>query len=391
MRKPATIHNKSEQEGSEYLYASIHDSNDSFLEERSPPFLTKNSSQISDDSDCFSDSSRKIRKKRNTYHKISDEIRLELLNSVRDGETLKSAAKRFNINYSSAKSILHTYRKEGRILKKSAQERGFKTKDSTDSETKEESKPPKLTKKNSTKSKKTTQSLSSITEQTKCETMSNQCSEDNSPLGSVTGLNDNFMNLLTVGSQENQYEKESRFKIQNEAPFIGNVRKGSTKENEQVIGQPIDNYYGTGYRMTAQGATFKQQPFDNMFRKHSDHHFSEAEAPEVPSYINFSNEFDAFNDTPAWNIRKFSQSEDFCQDPNSFSNFKAFNSSYEDKPQKFDFGMDFEEYREDNSNCPLKSFMDTQNLFRQALRKASIVSYSGSASGLRKSSIDFFN
>jgi len=68
---------------------------------------------------------KKIRKKRNAYHKIDDDIRLHLLQAVQRGETLKSAAKRFNVNYSSAKSIFHIYRKEGRILKKATTEKGF--------------------------------------------------------------------------------------------------------------------------------------------------------------------------------------------------------------------------------------------------------------------------
>jgi len=68
---------------------------------------------------------KRIRKKRNAYHKIDDEIRLHLLQSVQRGETLKSAAKRYNVNYSSAKSIFHIYRKEGRILKKATTEKGF--------------------------------------------------------------------------------------------------------------------------------------------------------------------------------------------------------------------------------------------------------------------------
>src|SRR5688572_11290313 len=69
--------------------------------------------------------SKKIRKKRNAYHKIDDNIRLGLLEAVQRGETLKSAAKRYQVNYSSAKSIFHIYRKEGRILKKATQEKPF--------------------------------------------------------------------------------------------------------------------------------------------------------------------------------------------------------------------------------------------------------------------------
>jgi len=75
------------------------------------------------DSDSLSDKSKKIRKRRSTYKKIDDKSRADLLNAVQEGETLKAAAKRYGINYSSAKSILHTFRKEGRIFKKSAQER----------------------------------------------------------------------------------------------------------------------------------------------------------------------------------------------------------------------------------------------------------------------------
>ena len=76
--------------------------------------------------DSCSINSKKIRKKRNAYQKIDDDTRLKLLEDVQqNGETLKAAARKYNINYSSAKSILFTYRKEGRILKKSGQERFF--------------------------------------------------------------------------------------------------------------------------------------------------------------------------------------------------------------------------------------------------------------------------
>jgi len=88
------------------------------------------------DTDSISDQSKKIRKRRSTYKKIDDGTRAKLLEAVHQGETLKAAAKRYDINYSSAKSILHTFRKEGRIFKKSAQERNSRkrTKSSNDLE-----------------------------------------------------------------------------------------------------------------------------------------------------------------------------------------------------------------------------------------------------------------
>jgi len=41
-------------------------------------------------------------------------------------------------------------------------------------------------------------------------------------------------------------------------------------------------------------------------------------------------------------------------------------------------------------NCPFKSFMDTQRLLRDALRKASFSSFNGKYGGYRKGSVDFF-
>jgi len=72
----------------------------------------------------ISSNSKKISKKRTKYNKINNEIRLKLIDAVeKDGELLKSAAKRFNVNYSSAKSIFQTYRKEGRVLRKTNKNR----------------------------------------------------------------------------------------------------------------------------------------------------------------------------------------------------------------------------------------------------------------------------
>jgi hypothetical protein len=85
-------------------------------------------SETSSQSECMSGYSKKIVKKRKKYSKIDDQIRMKLLEDVqKNGDTLKAAAERYNVNYSSAKSIFHTYRKEGRILKKPANERYRRT------------------------------------------------------------------------------------------------------------------------------------------------------------------------------------------------------------------------------------------------------------------------
>jgi hypothetical protein len=126
MKRPSAINTKVLENSSDLLPNTAPSSSQTFIEEPVSPSNNNDNGNISD-TDSVSDSSR-LRKKRNTYQKISDDIRVNLLEAVQNGETLKAAAKRHKINYSSAKSILHTYRKEGRILKKSAQERTMKRK-----------------------------------------------------------------------------------------------------------------------------------------------------------------------------------------------------------------------------------------------------------------------
>jgi len=119
MKKHLSNPAKTEDDGSDALSTATHNSG-----HHSPSALHAHQNE---ETDSIGDGSKKIRKKRNAYQKIEDDVRLKLLEAVqKHGETLKSAAKKYKINYSSAKSILHTYRKEGRILKKSAQERNIK-------------------------------------------------------------------------------------------------------------------------------------------------------------------------------------------------------------------------------------------------------------------------
>lgn len=46
--------------------------------------------------------------------------------------TIKEAAKEFGVNFSTAKAILQTYRKEGRIGKKKTRDRNKKKRDDSD-------------------------------------------------------------------------------------------------------------------------------------------------------------------------------------------------------------------------------------------------------------------
>jgi len=64
------------------------------------------------------------------YSKITDDQRRDFIDAVENnGEKIIHAAKRFNINYSSAKSILNVFKSEGRSLKKMTRRRNEKDED----------------------------------------------------------------------------------------------------------------------------------------------------------------------------------------------------------------------------------------------------------------------
>jgi hypothetical protein len=146
--------------------------------------------------------SKKIRKKRNAYGKIDDEIRLKLLEAVQRGETLKSAAKRYQVNYSSAKSIFHIYRKEGRILKKMTQEKNFEFDLPTQSEL--EINPHLFMNANAVRLNPPYQrpafSHASQPLDFRPEMMFNSLQEINGHSSPINGLVDNFTELLKIGN-----------------------------------------------------------------------------------------------------------------------------------------------------------------------------------------------
>jgi len=368
MRRPSAINTKVQEDIFNAFSTTAPDSSN--LDEASSPYPLYDNGLS--DSDSFSDNSKKIRKKRNTYQKISDDIRVDLLDAVKNGETLKAAAKRHKINYSSAKSILHTYRKEGRILKKSAQERSIKKKVLSSPEIERPVKAPKLARKEneySTQSnRKTIQSTTPLAERKKFQTDNNQYNEEESPMKSTKELNTNYNSLM---------KNEIDIKASIEAPKPIKEETTAMTYTNHTEGMPSN-------RMA-----YSQ---DNFFMNYSDPHPTETgyghtytEGPEcTTNYMYFPREFDSFNDMATSMHGNSSHIEDI------YSRGFHMPSGTEDKHIKLEHGMHYEDSGENYLNCPLKSFMDTQNMFRDAMRKASFFSYNGNSSGLRKSSMDFF-
>jgi len=140
----------------------------------------------------------------------------------------------------------------------------------------------------------------------------------------------------------------------------------------------------------------KSKLFDSFFMNYSDFHFPEVGADylanEIHDYQNnmhVSNEFDPFNDVLTALQPRAPQNEEFFPDANAFFYPKGFNTvhPFEDKMGKIESGINHEDNVENAGTCPLKSFMDTQRLLQEALRKASVIN--GNA-GFRKNSFDLF-
>jgi len=363
-------------------------SNNGYPDDASSLTITRNSSLLSD-TDSLSDSSKKIRKKRNTYQKISDDIRVLLLEAVQNGETLKAAAKRHKINYSSAKSILHTYRKEGRILKKSAQERTTKKKSPTDSEFKMPSKATKSAKKENVQPDQSgDKGLHSLTvlERTKSEPAHFSVNEKASLISPKEGLKDNHLSMARTHSYEPHHQS-----VKEEAATLHcgyhasepTIRPFSVMENDHTHG---NDYLHHNNRFSYPKSRFFdysmshfEAPFGDMNADHHDH----------GNHISFTNNADTFHDnlTSPWGFKP-TYNEDYYHDHHSFFHRPTnMQNALEDKTNMN--GMEYENLGENSTNFPMRSFMDTQKLISE-LGKASVSGYNGNNSVYRKGSMDFY-
>jgi molybdenum-dependent DNA-binding transcriptional regulator ModE len=364
MKRSFTAIASHEDDADVFSTTNAHD----YIEENGSPAHSDNNDNGSE-SDC---SDQKSRKKRNAYQKISDDIRVSLLEAVQNGETLKAAAKRYKINYSSAKSILHTYRKEGRILKKSAQERTTKKKFGGASENKQSAtKSSKTVKKENAQvdenSYKQSKPLETLTKKVKTEAVSSHA-EEVLPLGKV----DNNRQ-----SHEDHHSKT--------LPIIPIV---APHEHEG----PMDMHFMNSRNVSRKNSMHQFKLFDNFHSMNfsdiafPDFNHMPGDAHDFQNYRRLSRDFDSFNDMVSALHGKPGQHEEHLHDPSIFLGPKSHVHG-DDKHGKTDNVMDFDDHGEATGNCPLRSFMDTQRMFRNALRKASFLSY-GSNTGFRKGSFD---
>jgi len=376
MRRPSALSSKLQEEIFGSFPAAPSNNTHKELDDEASSYLHDNSP--CSDSESFSDESRKIRKKRNTYQKIPDDIRMQLLEAVQNGETLKAAAKRHKINYSSAKSILHTYRKEGRILKKSAQERSTKRRILSNDEFEQPLKSSKFSKKENVQPAEDQLSMKSYQYNTLGDKMK---SDENGPMG-----------VLKIDNYEHHYEENTEVKPLGEVSLSNNTHQPMQKQDDKKPSQAQVGYdiermnqmeaiaaHNASRTMPKEDTlTVRPKMFDhfhmnyfegNPFETRTNHGL---EAPEFTNYTHYPREMESFSDMiSTWQNRSGQQDE---------------------HRHGTDTHATTDHTGGDMLGMPFMNFLETQRFFqRAAVRKASFVSYGGSSTGFRrKESFDLF-
>jgi len=390
MKRPSAINTKVHGDSTDLLNNTAPSSSQTYQDEPASP--SNNNGNISD-SDSISDSSR-LRKKRNTYQKIPDDVRVNLLEAVQNGETLKAAAKRHKINYSSAKSILHTYRKEGRILKKSAQERTMKRKGEASPDYSEEPKPTKQCKK---------ENVQPTSTDSKASKPVNMLADKKKPLAQSASNTQNENSTSTKGkataTTTKANQEESPVKVSTETAKLQTTEQPAQKDDESSNKILPEGSHGDHAEMNNMGNmdnahhfTTRTKRFDS-FQAFMGAHFPENGTDHHHMGDSHHMFTDPFSDMmhPLHHNKNHTHDDIYHNTNYFFPQGFGPSGALEDKTGKVENGMNFDDFHFGGfADCPLKSFMDTQNLFREALRKASFFSQGGNTTGIRKDSIDFF-
>ena len=418
MKRPIAVSNASE-EALTLPFTSSHKLSHSYRDENSSPYHSYNNTHTSD-TESLSDSSKKIRKKRNTYQKISDDIRVDLLESVQNGETLKAAAKRHKINYSSAKSILHTYRKEGRILKKSAQERTIKRKSSATEETKQSAKILKSCKKDNIKvtpkSSRFARSRSFNPEKIKTESVDSAFQDKDEVKTATTASDKNCNSLSKTDYYLPEQEEKSDYQPLTIAPTYHMNHPTFIKEEESAIKMLLNpenrglleanhghrdtlKNIGAGHaEYEEENSANRYRLFDNLYVNHNNVHLPEVgnvhmygESPERAHNF-LPKEFESFNDMINPLQTRSSHFEEYYHNSNSFLNPRRFNTfpNIDDKYKRAENRMDYESHDDHSIHFSDRSFMDPQRFFQENLAKTSLMNYNGNVTGYRKKSHEFY-
>jgi hypothetical protein len=324
-----------------------------------------------DNSDGISVNSKKIAKRRCAYQKIDDDIRLQLLEAVqKKRETLKSASKRLGINYSSAKSILHTYRKEGRILKKSLLERAIPQSQSKISQMdiSPMAAQPQVMPKSQSSHSPSLRRLNFVQKSHMTATPTNMAKKDFSPMN---GLSKNFghlfLNALHLKEDANAQKAQVsgftliptiKFPVQMNEPSPSNAQIHLQHMLTPVVNQSPNNPLGV------------LKSLDNFYLNYSNSPLSGGAAnifSDSSSHRQFPTEFDSFSEmvsalqSQPGSINK-STGDLYIQNPLAFNSPRfGFN--------RIDAGIP----NEDNAVSMIRGLIETQQLLSDTIQTASYI------------------
>jgi len=347
------------------------------------------------DFDSTSSQSKKIRKKRTAYQRIDDDLRVELWEAVRQrGESLKAAAKRLNINYSSAKSIFYTFRKEGRILKKNAFEKSIKACQFEMS----------TIEMNSVNNNSLTpfqnfngniMPLSDLFSKRDFQESTIPSLSDNDPASPMHGLVENF-NHLILHNQLSKENDNSKIKIPSFPTVIktpisfSDMASYYSPNNSQCAQKPIISLIPAQNQINNPLEKLKQ--LDNFYMNYSNSPLSGGGANIIKDYSNpgsrsiCQNEFDSFTDmVNALQTRSSEElkSEIYIPKPVRFNATPLLHEKIEGNQNKSET-VDWNGTVENAAIDTFKTFMDAQVLFSDAWKK---VSYLNNLVQIQKSGI----
>lgn len=194
------------------------------------------------------------------------------------------------------------------------------------------------------------------------------------PLACIQGLNDNSS---TMKSMKHDVMNETQHQEHCETNYMGNL-EGSHGHKGKLF---------DGFHMSYYDAPLPETGVDH--HQQAQHHHYMGDGTEYTNYMFVNKEFDPFGEMLNSVQGKHFHLDDSHHNTNAFLYPKGFNvvNPLDDKMGKTETIINYEE---GGDNCPLRGLMDSQNLFRTALRKASFFSIGGNSTGYRKDSMDLF-
>jgi len=214
-----------------------------------------------------------------------------------------------------------------------------------------------------------------LAERTTTATTCGTYNDESSPQGLANGLSDNLVSILKMEHYENRQDDSKAL-----------TRPPVLHMGHQAMMEHDDH---NNHLTPRQKGYYMNYPEFHFPEVGGDFHGNDI--GEYPSNMHLSSEFDPFSDMMSALQPRHPRNEESFHDSGAFYYPRGFNSVYnfDEKMGKVENGAAYEDNTENAGNCTLKSFMDTQKLLQEALKKSNFWTCNGNQS-FRKSSFDLF-